>query len=72
MNRLHNRLITLCFCALLFLPDTALSATEQRIALVIGNGNYRDAPLRNPVNDATDIASTLRNVDILLDRWRQQ
>ncbi len=31
-----------------------------RVALVIGNGNYRTAPLKNPVNDATDIADTLR------------
>ena len=29
-------------------------------ALVIGNGRYRDAPLRNPVNDATGIAGELK------------
>ena len=28
-------------------------------ALVIGNGNYTSAPLRNPVNDARAISSTL-------------
>lgn len=34
---------------------------ERRIALVIGNGRYAHAPeLRNPVNDATDVASALR------------
>ncbi len=38
-------------------PD--LSATERRIALVIGNGAYKSAPLRNPVNDATEIAIAL-------------
>jgi hypothetical protein len=31
----------------------------QRLALVIGNGAYRDAPLPNPVNDAADMAKAL-------------
>jgi hypothetical protein len=33
---------------------------ETRVALVIGNGAYRSAPLRNPVNDATAMAEALR------------
>lgn len=33
---------------------------ERRIALVIGNGAYTDSPLRNPVNDATDMATALK------------
>ena len=37
------------------------SAIEQRLALVIGNGSYRDAPLTNPVNDARAMATTLRD-----------
>ncbi len=32
---------------------------EQRVALVIGNGQYKDAPLLNPVNDARAIAKAL-------------
>ena len=32
---------------------------EKRIALVIGNGAYSFAPLRNPVNDANAIADAL-------------
>jgi len=32
---------------------------ERRMALVIGNGAYEGAPLRNPVNDARDLASAL-------------
>lgn len=40
----------------------AASANEQRVALVIGNAAYKDAPLRNPVNDATDIAAALRTL----------
>ena len=31
----------------------------QRLALVIGNGAYRDSPLPNPVNDAADMAKVL-------------
>ncbi len=33
---------------------------EQRTALVIGNSNYQSSPLRNPVNDANDMAAVLR------------
>ena len=32
---------------------------EQRVALVIGNGQYKDSPLPNPVNDARAIAKAL-------------
>jgi len=32
---------------------------EQRVALVIGNSAYKDSPLRNPVNDAADMAGAL-------------
>jgi hypothetical protein len=34
--------------------------TEKRTALVIGNSQYDVGRLKNPVNDATDIASSLR------------
>lgn len=33
---------------------------EKRVALVIGNGAYPSAPLLNPVNDAKDMATSLR------------
>ena len=36
---------------------------EQRIALIIGNGGYEFAPLRNPVNDARAMANALRACD---------
>jgi uncharacterized caspase-like protein len=35
---------------------------ERRLALVIGNGKYPTAPLRNPPNDARAMAHALRNV----------
>lgn len=34
----------------------------NRYALVIGNSNYQDAPLRTPVNDTDDMASTLEKL----------
>jgi hypothetical protein len=36
--------------------------SEQRVALVIGNSAYKEGPLSNPVNDATDIAKALGEV----------
>ena len=42
---------------LLTLPSVVYSA-QNRVALVIGNGAYKEGPLRNPVNDAR----TLKNV----------
>jgi tripartite ATP-independent transporter DctP family solute receptor len=33
---------------------------EQRIALVVGNSSYKSSPLKNPVNDARDMANSLR------------
>ena len=35
---------------------------EKRVALVIGNSAYKEAPLKNPVNDAHDVASALRKL----------
>lgn len=35
---------------------------EKRVALVIGNSIYKDAPLKNPVNDARDMAAALRKL----------
>ncbi|MFD2454390.1 caspase family protein [Ideonella paludis] len=40
-------------------PQAAGTATQQRVALVIGNNNYADAPLNNPLNDAKAIAKAL-------------
>jgi uncharacterized caspase-like protein len=50
--------------------------TEQRVALVIGNSSYTEARLKNPMNDATDIAKALREigfqVTLKLDADRRQ
>ena len=40
--------------------QASLTAAETgRLALVIGNSNYRQAPLKNPVNDARAVAQAL-------------
>ena len=38
------------------------SGIERRVALVIGNATYKVNPLKNPVNDSTDMARSLRMV----------
>ena len=51
------------------LPQTA--SAERRVALVVGNSGYKHATaLRNPGNDATDVAETLKKLgfEVLLGR----
>lgn len=51
---------------LIFLKFTSVQSQEyddtRRLALVIANGSYPQFPLSNPINDATDIASSLEKV----------
>ena len=61
---------TVLISSLLFLySPVALSAENrdiklhvQRLALVIGNSAYQMAPLKNPLNDAEDMAVNLKNL----------
>ena len=46
--------------AVLFFRETC--PAQRKAALVIGNASYADVPLRNPANDATDMAATLREL----------
>ena len=39
-----------------------LSAAVERHTLVIGNANYSSSPLRNPLNDARDMAAALEGL----------
>jgi hypothetical protein len=48
----------LVLVAALALPAPA-PAKGARVALVIGNAAYKDAPLANPVNDAADVSKAL-------------
>ena len=48
---------------LFFISVSLFSQDEKRLALVIGNANYDKGELKNPVNDARLIASTLDSLD---------
>lgn len=49
---------------------------EHRVALVIGNANYKVCPLKNPTNDAENIANIIKQkgfqVQLLLDANRRE
>jgi hypothetical protein len=71
MAELRSRILGLCLALLAALWSSTAVATD-RIALVIGNGAYRNVtPLDNPVTDAADMAATLEaagfTVTLLLD-----
>jgi hypothetical protein len=59
--------ITLQFFSALILMALSVVMSQaqntQRVALVIGNGAYQDAPLKNPPNDARAMAQALRECD---------
>src|SRR5579871_373122 len=62
-----SRMVRRFVVPLLLLAALILSATSAaaaaRLALVIGNGKYKNVPaLGNPANDAADLARTLRSV----------
>ena len=60
-TRLGALLVALPLCLAAAGPGRARA--ESRVALVIGNGGYEWAPLRNPPNDARDMAAVLRTLD---------
>lgn len=41
---------------------TPATPSDHKVALVIGNSDYRSGPLRNPVHDAADMAAKLRSL----------
>lgn len=70
MNQLLRSLIVVLFALSTFAAMAAeinrninvAAATEKRVALVIGNGKYPGTPLKNPANDARDMAAALRKI----------
>jgi hypothetical protein len=54
---MNSRYVIMMLVLILFFVTDA--AATQRTALVIGNSSYQSSPLKNPVNDATDMAATL-------------
>jgi formylglycine-generating enzyme required for sulfatase activity len=57
----------LLFLLMVFFSISGLcQQKEQRVALVIGNGAYKASPLKNPVNDARDMADKLRSLGFIV------
>lgn len=56
------RINILFFLLFLIITPSLHASTQRRIALVIGNGSYSSSSLKNPVNDATDMAANLRKL----------
>jgi len=62
---MHNKNISNAVILILvsFLLWPSATRAQRRVALVIGNSAYVNAPrLENPKNDASDLASTLRQL----------
>jgi hypothetical protein len=63
MRRAAFLLIVILFALALAASALAGSAqAERRVALVIGNGAYKAGPLKNPPNDARDMAASLKSL----------
>jgi len=72
MNRLLALLATVLWGASALLCQVpamgGAKGGEPRVALVIGNASYRDAPLKNPVNDARAVEEVLRECGFQVTR----
>ncbi|QJR12457.1 hypothetical protein DSM104443_03543 [Usitatibacter rugosus] len=53
-------LLVTCAAAFAQAPAAPPAAKPDRLALVIGNAAYKDAPLINPLNDAADMEKALK------------
>jgi uncharacterized caspase-like protein len=49
-------------CLLVVVAAAASAQTPARVALLIGNAAYADAPLRNPLNDVREVAASLQKL----------
>jgi hypothetical protein len=59
---LLSSLFFLFLPATLFAKERGIKLHVERLALVIGNGAYQTSPLKNPINDAEDMAATLKKL----------
>jgi hypothetical protein len=58
----------LLLCTLCCSPVLAQKASDERVALVIGNADYRFSPLTNPKNDAVGMADLLTQAGFQVSR----
>ena len=61
-------LLAAATAALALSGPPVLAGNEARVALVIGNDAYEDAPLRNAVNDAEDLAKMLEELSFSVQK----
>jgi len=59
---MHKALFVLLMWVSGWCSQALAQPQETRVALVIGNGSYKNSPLKNPVNDARDMAVKLRGL----------
>ena len=65
----RSKSILKCVCLVLCLLCALPAHSAQRVALVIGNANYKHAPLlANPVNDAKDMSAALARLGFSVTR----
>ena len=63
LRHLFNLVVLLCLAGTV---SVQAQPKESRVALVIGNGTYKTSPLKNPVNDAKDMATKLRSLGFVV------
>lgn len=59
---MKRRTAVLILCLLVVPLLLFAQESERRTALLIGNADYKSSPLENPVNDARDMAETIREL----------
>jgi uncharacterized caspase-like protein len=57
---------TLLACATVVAWSELWAQAPSRVALVIGNAAYADAPLRNPVRDMREVATSLQDIGFVV------
>jgi len=70
MQAMPTRLFLILLILFLICPFSSLAATQHRTALVIGNSAYSSGPLKNPVNDAADMAAALKTLGFNVTLYR--
>lgn len=64
---MNNKYTILLICLLIVIATNSNVFSQSRFALVIGNCDYSQAPLKNPVNDAKDLSLALQNYGFDVD-----
>lgn len=59
---MQNIKLTILLTIFSLIFTCTVAQASKRVALVIGNGAYNSAPLKNPMNDARDISRVLKKV----------